>query len=93
MFFPQARRTGLRKKIWTEFAELLCQPAREHRSRTIYRAVVFLPMAMVVVSYTVIVLLALACLPGLAFAITESPPAQLGLLFLGGLVVAARHFG
>jgi hypothetical protein len=52
-------------------------------------------MAMVVVSYTVIVLLALACLylPGLAFAITESPPVQLGLLFLGRLVVAARHLG
>jgi heat shock protein HtpX len=51
----------------------------------------FLAMAMVVVSYIVIVLLALACvyLPYLAFTSTESPPAQLGLLFLGGIVVAA----
>jgi heat shock protein HtpX len=50
----------------------------------------FLAMAMVVVSYIVVVLLALACvyLPYLALASTESPPAQLGLLFLGGIVVA-----
>jgi hypothetical protein len=39
----------------------------------------FLAMAMVVVSYLVIVLLALACvyLPYLALTSTESPPAQL----------------
>jgi|HubBroStandDraft_6_1064221.scaffolds.fasta_scaffold04678_2 heat shock protein HtpX len=50
-----------------------------------------LAITMVVVSYVVIVLLAAACvyLPYLAFTSTEHPPAQLGLLVLGGIVVGA----
>jgi hypothetical protein len=50
-----------------------------------------LAIVMVVVSYIVIVLLAVACvyLPYLAFTSAEHPPAQLGLLVLGGLVVGA----
>lgn len=50
-----------------------------------------LAITMVVVSYLVIVLLAVACvyLPYLAFTSTEHPPAQLGLLVLCGVVVAA----
>ena len=50
-----------------------------------------LAITMVVVSYVVIVLLAVACvyLPYLAFTSTEHPPAQLGLLVLGGIVVGA----
>jgi heat shock protein HtpX len=50
-----------------------------------------LAITMVVVSYVVIVLLAAACiyLPFLAITSTEHPPAQLGLLVLGGLVVGA----
>ncbi|MHB8503595.1 MAG: M48 family metallopeptidase [Candidatus Acidiferrales bacterium] len=46
-------------------------------------------IAMVLVSYVVIVILAVACvyLPYLAFKSAEHPPAQLGLLVLGGLVV------
>jgi Zn-dependent protease with chaperone function len=48
-----------------------------------------LAIVMVVVSYILIVLLAIACvyLPYLAFTSAEHPPAQLGLLVLGGLVV------
>ena len=48
-----------------------------------------LAIVMVVVSYIVIVLLAIACiyLPYLAFTSAEHPPAQLGLLVLGGIVV------
>jgi heat shock protein HtpX len=51
----------------------------------------FLAIAMVVVSYIVILLLAIACvyLPYLALTSMESPPAQLGLLLLAGIVVAA----
>ena len=51
----------------------------------------FLAIAMVVVSYIVIPLLAIACvyLPYLALTSLPSPPAQLGLLLIGGLVVAA----
>jgi hypothetical protein len=51
----------------------------------------FLAIAMVVVSCIVILLLAIACvyLPYLALASMESPPAQLGLLLLAGIVVAA----
>src|SRR6202045_4792728 len=50
-----------------------------------------LAITMVVISYVVIVLLAVACvyLPYLAFTSTEHPPAQLGLLVLGGIVVGA----
>src|SRR5580704_1162016 len=50
-----------------------------------------LAITMVVVSYVVIGLLAAACvyLPYLAFTSTEHPPAQLGLLVLGGIVVGA----
>jgi len=50
-----------------------------------------LAITMVVISYVVIVLLAAACvyLPYLAFTSTEHPPAQLGLLVLGGIVVGA----
>ena len=50
-----------------------------------------LAITMVVVSYIVIVLLAIACvyLPYLAFTSAEHPPAQLGLLVLGGIVVGA----
>jgi heat shock protein HtpX len=50
-----------------------------------------LAIVMVVVSYMVIVLLAIACvyLPYLAFTSAEHPPAQLGLLVLGGVVVGA----
>jgi heat shock protein HtpX len=50
-----------------------------------------LAIAMVVVSYIVIVLLAAACvyLPLLAFTSVERPPAQLGFLVLGGIVVGA----
>jgi heat shock protein HtpX len=50
-----------------------------------------LAIVMVVVSYIVIVLLAIACvyLPYLAFTSAEHPPAQLGLLVLGGIVVGA----
>lgn len=50
-----------------------------------------LAITMVVVSYIVIVLLAIACvyLPYLAFTSTEHPPAQLGLLVLGGIIVGA----
>jgi len=49
-----------------------------------------LAITMVVVSYVVILLLAVACvyLPYLAFTSTEHPPAQLGLLVLSGFVVA-----
>lgn len=48
-----------------------------------------LAITMVVVSYIVIVLLAIACvyLPYLAFTSAEHPPAQLGLLVLGGVIV------
>ncbi len=50
-----------------------------------------LAITMVVVSYIVIVLLAIACvyLPYLAFTSAEHPPAQLGLLVLGGIIVGA----
>ena len=50
-----------------------------------------LAVAMVVVSYVLIVLLAVAFvfLPYLAFTNMEHPPAQLGLLVLGGIVVVA----
>jgi heat shock protein HtpX len=50
-----------------------------------------LAITMVVVSYVVIVLLAVACvyLPCLAFTSMEHPPAQLGLLVLGGIIVGA----
>jgi len=50
-----------------------------------------LAITMVVVSYLVIVLLAIACvyLPYLAFTSAEHPPAQLGLLVLGGIIVGA----
>jgi hypothetical protein len=50
-----------------------------------------LAIAMVVVSYIVILFLAIACvyLPFLALTSWESPPAQLGLLLLAGIVVAA----
>jgi Zn-dependent protease with chaperone function len=50
-----------------------------------------LAITMVVISYVVIVLLAVACvyLPYLAFTSTEHAPAQLGLLVLGGIVVGA----
>jgi heat shock protein HtpX len=50
-----------------------------------------LAITMVVVSYIVILLLAIACvyLPFLALTSLESPPAQLGLLLLAGIVVAA----
>jgi heat shock protein HtpX len=50
-----------------------------------------LAITMVVVTYIVIVLLAIACayLPYLAFTSAEHPPAQLGLLVLGGIVVGA----
>ena len=49
-----------------------------------------LAITIVVVSYVVILLLAVACvyLPYLAFTSTEHPPAQLGLLVLGGFIVA-----
>jgi heat shock protein HtpX len=51
----------------------------------------FLAIAMVVVSYIVIVVLAVVCvyLPYLAFTSAEHPPAQLGLFVLGGIVVGA----
>jgi Zn-dependent protease with chaperone function len=50
-----------------------------------------LAITMVVVSYSVIVLLAIACvyLPYLAFTSAEHAPAQLGLLVLGGIIVGA----
>src|SRR3984957_4959840 len=50
-----------------------------------------LAITMVVISYVVIVLLAVAFvyLPYLAFTSTEHPPAQLGLLVLGGIVAGA----
>src|ERR1700691_6171019 len=50
-----------------------------------------LAITMVVVSYIVIILLAIACvyLPYLVFTSAEHPPAQLGLLVLGGIVVGA----
>ncbi|HZV87399.1 MAG TPA: M48 family metallopeptidase [Candidatus Binatus sp.] len=50
-----------------------------------------LAITMVAVSYIVIVLLAIACvyLPYLAFTSAEHPPAQLGLLVLGGIIVGA----
>src|SRR5277367_692630 len=49
-----------------------------------------LAIVMVVVSYIVIILLAIACvyLPYLAFTSAEHPPAQLALLVLGGILVA-----
>jgi heat shock protein HtpX len=59
-------------------------------SRRLLRALfALLAIVMVVVSYIVIVLLAIACiyLPYLAFTSAEHPPAQLGLLVLGGIVV------
>lgn len=48
-------------------------------------------MAMVVFSYVVILALAISCayLPYLAYTSMESAPAQLGLLAIGGVVVAA----
>jgi heat shock protein HtpX len=50
-----------------------------------------LAVAMVVVSYVLIALLAVAFvyLPYLAFTSMERPPAQLGLLVLGGVIVGA----
>jgi|HubBroStandDraft_1064217.scaffolds.fasta_scaffold12622_1 heat shock protein HtpX len=49
-----------------------------------------LATVMVAVSYLVIVMLAMACvyLPYLALSSSEHPPAQLGLLLLGGVIVA-----
>jgi heat shock protein HtpX len=49
-----------------------------------------LSIAMVIASYILVVLLAAACvyLPYLVLQSTEHPPAQLAILFLGGIVVA-----